>query len=69
MIQQIIVILIIAVSGGIALYKIINKIRKPFNCSGCSTSSCSGCEVAKLKKEMAQNKKEIPHIKTNGLQI
>ena len=62
-IQEIIVFIIIGVAVFFTIRKLVKKLQNPSQCDGCSATSCGGCEVAKLKKEIEDKNKTLP-IKT-----
>ncbi|MFZ4706542.1 MAG: FeoB-associated Cys-rich membrane protein [Bacteroidales bacterium] len=57
MIQEIITYIILAGTLGYIAYKIFfNKLEKSKSCGGCE-SSCSGCELTKLKGRLKSHEK------------
>ena len=53
--QDTIVLIIVAITVGIIIYKVVHSLTSPKQNSCGSCNGCSGCELTKIKKEYKTN--------------
>lgn len=68
-IQEIVVLVIVAIAVFFAVRKLVRKVQDPVDCGSCSSDSCNGCELTDLRKNQparakdpAEDKKEIKKL-------